>query len=174
MASTPKPLVPNDPRVQHLYAQIGPHKYYYQLGLPADNVTPIATVLMTHGFPDLSMSWRYQVPYLTRLGFRVIAPDLLGFGKTSAPDDYHPYRLKSLASDMRELVAQVAGKEAKFISVGHDWGCILAWRIAMYYPDDVQCVVGLGVPFSKQNQERGAQDCCRINDPPFNIDICDI
>jgi soluble epoxide hydrolase / lipid-phosphate phosphatase len=120
-------LKPDDPRVQHLDAQIGSYNYHYMLATPEN---PVATILLVHGWPDLGMAWRYQVPYLQSLGLRVIVPDMLGYGRTSAPAPKEEYTLKKMSGHLKELVELVVGKGEKIILGGHDWGAALVWRMA--------------------------------------------
>lgn len=85
-AATPPPdkLVPNDPRVTHHTVTLNGHKWHYLLGTPP---SPVGTILLVHGHPDLAFGWRYQVPHLLSLNLRVIVPDMLGYGDTDAPED---------------------------------------------------------------------------------------
>ncbi|KAK7967583.1 epoxide hydrolase [Apiospora aurea] len=148
--STADALVPGDPRVQHLDAQIGPYTYHYMLATPPGPDAPRATILLVHGWPDLGMAWRYQVPYLAeKLRCRVIVPDMLGYGRTSAPADPAAYTLRNIATQMRALVAHVLGTDKETVILGgHDWGGAAVWRIAMWCPDLVRAVFSLNVPFS--------------------------
>lgn len=143
-------LVPEDPRVQHLDDAIGGYNYHYMLANP-ETMPPVATVLLVHGWPDLGMAWRYQVPYLTRLGLRVIVPDMLGYGKTSAPDAVAEYTLKKLSGHLKALVEHVLGAGERVIIGGHDWGAALVWRMAMWHPETVQAVFALNVPYMPAN-----------------------
>ncbi|KAH6661191.1 Alpha/Beta hydrolase protein [Truncatella angustata] len=143
-------LKPGDPRVQHLDAKIGPYNYHYMLATP-DN--PVATILLVHGWPDLGMAWRYQIPFLTSLGLRVIAPDMLGYGKTSAPADKAEYTFKKISGHLKELVEQVVGKGEQIILGGHDWGAMVVWRLAMWHPDLAFAVFALNVPFMPPNPQ---------------------
>ncbi|KAK8058872.1 hypothetical protein PG994_009320 [Apiospora phragmitis] len=152
-STTVDTLVPGDPRVQHLDAEIGPYTYHYMLATPPGPDAPRATILLVHGWPDLGMAWRYQVPYLAKtLRCRVIAPDMLGYGRTSAPADPAAYTLRNIAAQMRALVAHVlgpdGGRQEPVILGGHDWGGAAVWRVAMWCPDLVRAVFSLNVPFA--------------------------
>jgi pimeloyl-ACP methyl ester carboxylesterase len=102
-------------------------------------------VVLLHGFPELAFSWRHQVPALTGSGFRVLAPDLRGFGRSSAPAEVEGYDMVSLCADVCGLLDAVG--EQKAIVVGHDWGASLAWHLAILHPQRVRAVAGLSVPF---------------------------
>ncbi|KAI0127456.1 Alpha/Beta hydrolase protein [Xylariales sp. AK1849] len=148
-------LVPDDPRVQYLSVKTGADTYHYMLSSPP---SPIATVLLAHGWPDLGMAWRYQVPFLTSLGLRVIIPDMLGYGQTDAPDAVEEYTLKKMSGQMVKLVQHVLGTEGtgeqeKVILGGHDWGAALVWRMAMWHPEIVKAVFGLNVPYMPPTPE---------------------
>ncbi len=98
-------------------------------------------VLLLHGFPELSRSWRHQIPALARAGYRAVAPDLRGYGKSGLDG---PYDLRTLAGDVRELV-RVLGRESATV-VGHDWGGAVAWASAMHEPEVVGRLVALNCP----------------------------
>jgi epoxide hydrolase A/B len=102
-------------------------------------------VVLCHGFPELAFSWRHQVPALTRSGFRVLAPDLRGYGRSSAPAAVGSYDVVSLCGDLCGML-DVVGEEGA-IFVGHDWGASLAWQLAILHPTRVRAVAGLSVPF---------------------------
>jgi pimeloyl-ACP methyl ester carboxylesterase len=94
-------------------------------GKPGDPV-----VLLLHGFPDSSELWRYQIPVLRDAGYRVIAPDLRGFGQSDKPAKPADYELPLLAGDVLGILTKLDIGE--FHLVGHDWGAVLAWILAAY------------------------------------------
>ena len=102
-------------------------------------------VVLLHGFPELWYSWRHQIPALADAGYRAIAPDLRGFGGTSAPPAIEAYDVLTLCGDVLALLDELG--EERAIVVGHDWGSMLAWALACYHPDRVAAVVGMSVPF---------------------------
>ena len=77
-------------------------------------------VLLLHGFPDRWQLWRHQIPALVGAGYRVIAPDLRGFGESDRPDAVADYRLRQTVGDVRGLLDACAVERA--VVVGHDWG----------------------------------------------------
>jgi soluble epoxide hydrolase / lipid-phosphate phosphatase len=148
LAAKADALVPNDPRVQHLDFEIGANNYHYMLAGPPK---PIATVLLIHGFPDLGITWRYQVPFLTSLDLRVIVPDMLGYGETSAPQDPAEYAFNKLSAHMKALIEHVCGPNERVILGGHDWGGAFVWGMAMRCPETVRAVFSLNTPFVPPN-----------------------
>ena len=101
-------------------------------------------VLLCHGWPELSYSWRHQIGAIAEAGFHVVAPDMRGFGRTSAPADIGAYTIFHNVGDMVALVAALGEKQA--VIVGHDWGAPVAWHAAMFRPDVFTKVAGLSVP----------------------------
>jgi pimeloyl-ACP methyl ester carboxylesterase len=102
-------------------------------------------VVLCHGFPELAYSWRHQIPALAQAGYRVLAPDMRGFGKSSVPSEVEAYDVISLCGDLCGLLDTVGEEQAIF--VGHDWGASLVWQLAWMQPERVQAVAGLSVPF---------------------------
>jgi pimeloyl-ACP methyl ester carboxylesterase len=77
-------------------------------------------VLLLHGFPELSFSWRHQISALAEAGYRVVAPDQRGYGQTDCPENPEEYTLCHLAGDIVALVKALGEERAAVI--GHDWG----------------------------------------------------
>jgi pimeloyl-ACP methyl ester carboxylesterase len=103
-------------------------------------------VLLCHGWPELSHSWRKQITVLAAAGYRVIAPDMRGYGDTSAPEQIEAYSIFELVGDMVALVGALDQRQA--IVIGHDWGATVAWHCALFRPDLFRAVAALSVPFS--------------------------
>ncbi|WAO88445.1 Hypothetical protein NCS54_00579300 [Fusarium falciforme] len=143
-AMAPDKLAPNDPRVKAETAEIRGKTYKYIVGEPEN--TPVATLVLVHGFPDLGFGWRYQVPYFMSLGFRVVVPDMLGYGGTDAPESLKEYTYKNLAADIKELAQKIVG-DGQIILGGHDWGGALVWRIAMWHPELIKGVFSVCTPY---------------------------
>ncbi|KZZ98972.1 epoxide hydrolase [Moelleriella libera RCEF 2490] len=134
-------LVPHDPRVCELSAQVRGKTYTYLLGEPPQRTAPAAhTIFLLHGFPDHSFGWRYQVPYLMALGHRVVVPNLLGYGGTSRPDDLASFSMKNMSLDLKHLAAHIVGPDEQIIIGGHDWGGFFAWRVVLWQPELVKAV----------------------------------
>ncbi|MEO7371346.1 MAG: alpha/beta fold hydrolase [Ilumatobacteraceae bacterium] len=100
-------------------------------------------VVLLHGFPDSHALWRHQVPALRDAGFRVIAPDLRGFGESSKPEGADQYGLLDLVGDVLGILDSVGVERAHV--VGHDWGAALAWALAAFVPARVDHLAALSV-----------------------------
>jgi pimeloyl-ACP methyl ester carboxylesterase len=107
-------------------------------------------VLMCHGWPELWYSWRHQLRALAEAGFRAVAPDMRGFGRTSAPDDVAAYTIFHTAGDMVALVWALGEKRA--LIVGHDWGAPVAWHAALWRPDIFPAVCAMSVPHRRRGR----------------------
>jgi len=102
-------------------------------------------VLLLHGFPETSYSWRYQIESLAAAGYRAIAPDLRGYGLSDHPADVNRYSIFDIVSDLVGLLDTL--KISQIVVVGNDWGANIAWQCAQMRPDRFHAVVALGVPF---------------------------
>ncbi|EEU37425.1 uncharacterized protein NECHADRAFT_51532 [Fusarium vanettenii 77-13-4] len=130
--------------VQHRYAQVGSHRYHYLHAKPSGKLK--GTFFLFHGFPDISYGWRYQITLLHSLGYEVVAADMLGFGRSSAPTDLKEYAAKLHADEMATLAGRVAPGQRIFAG-GHDFGVFVAYRLAIYHPDLVQGLFVAAIPF---------------------------
>ena len=92
-------------------------------------------VVLLHGFPEYWYSWRRQLPALASAGFCAVAPDLRGFNDSPKPHDISDYRLTYVIDDVAELIEQLG---APCALVGHDWGGLVAWYLAMSRPELVR------------------------------------
>jgi len=108
---------------------------------PADG--PV--VILSHGFPESSWSWRHQLPSLGAAGWHAIAPDQRGYGASSRPSAVDAYGTDSLSADLIALVDETGQDQAVF--VGHDWGALIVWDLIRLHPERVRGVVGVSVPF---------------------------
>ena len=106
------------------------------------------SVLLLHGFPDTHIVWRKQVPALAAAGFRVLAPDLRGYGRSDAPGGVFDYTLDRLRGDVLGLLDAL--HIDKVFLVGHDWGGLIGWQIAALAPERVHRYVALstGHPYA--------------------------
>jgi len=102
-------------------------------------------IIFVHGWPELAISWRHQLPVFAELGFRCVAPDLRGYGRSSIYDKQTDYALEHGVRDMLELLDSL-GRE-KAVWVGHDAGSLVAWTIASHHPERCHGVVSLCIPY---------------------------
>ena len=92
-------------------------------------------VVLCHGFPDLARGWQHQIRALSAAGFRVIAPDMRGYGASSAPHEVEAYGLGELTGDLVALLDALEIEQAVF--VGHDWGGFVTWAMPVLHPERV-------------------------------------
>jgi pimeloyl-ACP methyl ester carboxylesterase len=102
-------------------------------------------VLLLHGFPESWYSWRHQLAALAQAGYHAVAPDQRGYGQTERPSQIEQYTQLHLVGDLIGLL-DVLG-EQQVVVVGHDWGAIVAWDMALLRPDRVRGVAALSVPY---------------------------
>ena len=103
-------------------------------------------VVLLHGFPELASTWRHQVGPLVAAGHTVAVPDQRGYGRSDRPADIAAYEAGLLAADVRAIAAALGAR--RYAVAGHDWGALVAWRVAQEAPAEVAGVAGLSVPFS--------------------------
>lgn len=101
-------------------------------------------VLLVHGWPDSGELWRHQVPALVAAGYRVIVPDMRGFGRSGRPAAVADYALRQAVADLTGLLDELGVRAAHV--VGHDWGAAVGWLTAILAPDRVRRLVAISVP----------------------------
>ena len=101
-------------------------------------------VILVHGFPELAFSWRHQLPALRDAGYRAIAPDMRGYGGTDKPADMTDYTLRKLIGDIQGLMAALDVERA--VMIGHDWGAIVVWHMALLEPERLAGLINLNIP----------------------------
>ena len=101
-------------------------------------------IMLLHGFPEFWWGWRKQIDALAERGFRVVVPDLRGYGESDAPRSVEAYRRSSLVADIVGL-ADALGFE-RFDLVGHDWGGLVAWPLVGRHAHRVRRLVILSAP----------------------------
>lgn len=114
----------------------------HEAGTPGDPV-----VILLHGFPESSHSWRHQMTPLAAAGFHVIAPDQRGYAGSSCPADTNDYDAEHLTADVCALLDDVGADQA--VIVGHDWGALVAWHMAMLHPERCCAVLAASVPYNQ-------------------------
>ncbi|KAK6543777.1 hypothetical protein TWF694_000509 [Orbilia ellipsospora] len=141
-----RPIHPtSDDRVKHAHANVNGVKLHYVIGEPKSG-NPRGTVLCIHGFPDMWYTWRYQIPILLEMNLRVIAPDCLGYGGTSAPSSPEEfYSLKHNADTLAALLSSLSIPTVTLLA--HDWGSMIAWRLYNYHPHLISHIISLCVPY---------------------------
>ena len=90
-------------------------------------------VVLCHGFPELAYSWRHQLPALAAAGYRVLAPDQRGYGRTSRPEKIEDYDMEHLTGDLAGMLDAFGIEKAVF--AGHDWGGLVVWMMPLYQPE---------------------------------------
>lgn len=111
---------------------------------------PVA--LMVHGFPESWYSWRNQLPALAAAGYRAVAIDVRGYGRSSKPRAVADYRMTCKVADIVGLVGVLGSDDVTLI--GHDWGAPIVWNSALLRPDLFRGVAGLSVPYSPPSREQ--------------------
>jgi pimeloyl-ACP methyl ester carboxylesterase len=101
------------------------------------------TVLLLHGWPDTGDLWRHQVTPLCAAGYRVVVPDLRGFGASGKPADLAAYASPALVGDVLGVLDALGIERAHL--VGHDWGAAIGWLTAALAPDRVHTLTALSV-----------------------------
>ncbi|AXI80197.1 alpha/beta fold hydrolase [Peterkaempfera bronchialis] len=103
-------------------------------------------VLLVHGFPESWYSWRHQLPALAAAGYRAVALDVRGYGRSSKPAATDAYRMLDLVEDNVTLVRTLG--EERAVVVGHDWGSNIAAASALLHPEVFRAVALLSVPYA--------------------------
>lgn len=103
-------------------------------------------IVLAHGFPESSYSWRHQIELLVSEGWRVLVPDQRGYAASSVPHQVDAYRSDHLSADLLALLDDVGAYDAVF--VGHDWGALVVWDLARLHPDRVRAVINVSVPYT--------------------------
>jgi pimeloyl-ACP methyl ester carboxylesterase len=101
-------------------------------------------VVLLHGFPEFWWGWHRQIPALAAAGFRVVAPDMRGYNLSGKPKGAASYRASILVQDVVSLVHHL-GEERAHVA-GHDWGGVVAWRVALRHPERVDRLVIANAP----------------------------
>jgi pimeloyl-ACP methyl ester carboxylesterase len=106
-------------------------------------------IVLCHGWPEHAFSWRHQMAALAAAGYHVIVPNQRGYGNSSRPTEVTDYDIEHLSGDLIALLDYYGYKDATF--VGHDWGAMVVWGLALLHPKRVNKVINLSLPY----QERG-------------------
>ncbi len=129
-------------------------------------------VILCHGFPELAYSWRFQLPALAEAGYRAIAPDLRGYGRSDRPAAVSDYHEDQLVGDLLGLLKAIDNKQAIF--VGHDWGALLLWQFALRHPEHVAALINLNIPFYPRPPSDPLEYMREVLGPShYIVDFCD-
>ncbi len=107
-------------------------------------------VILVHGWPESWYSWRHQIAAIAAQGYRVIAPDMRGYGGSDRPEAVEDYDIHKLTGDIVGLIDAYGADRA--VLVGHDWGAIVSWNSLLLHPERFSGLVAISVP----NRGRGA------------------
>jgi pimeloyl-ACP methyl ester carboxylesterase len=117
-------------------------------------------VLLLHGFPQTSWSWRHQLQALGDAGYRAVAPDQRGYSPGARPEEVERYAIPALVGDVIAIADELGAH--RFHLVGHDWGAAVAWQVAGRHPDRLKTLTILSVPhpaaFGRALQGEGGAD----------------
>jgi pimeloyl-ACP methyl ester carboxylesterase len=119
-------------------AHVGEVKLHW---IEAGTGTP---VVLLHGFPEFGYAWRHQLPALAAAGFRAVAPDLRGYNLSDRPAGHRNYTVQRLVADVVGLIRALRAERVHL--VGHDWGGVVAWYVAMLHPEVVDRLVIINAP----------------------------
>ncbi|KAK2523350.1 Ephx2 [Columba livia] len=136
----PLPTACDPSNVTHGYVSIRPG---VQLHFMEMGHGPV--ICLCHGFPETWLSWRYQIPALADAGFRVIALEMKGYGESTAPPDIQEYSQEQICKDLVVFLDKLGIPQA--VLLGHDWGGMVVWNMALFYPERVRAVASLNTPY---------------------------
>ena len=103
-------------------------------------------IILCHGFPEIAYSWRHQLPALAAAGYQAIAPNQRGYAGSSQPPNVTDYDIFHLIDDLCGLLDRFGQEQALF--VGHDWGALLLWQMALLKPERIRGLIMLNIPFA--------------------------
>jgi pimeloyl-ACP methyl ester carboxylesterase len=116
-------------------------------------------VILVHGWPESWYSWRHQLPALAAAGFRAVAPDMRGYGKSDKPQAVEDYDIHKVTGDIAGIVDALGEKSAML--VGHDWGAIVTWHAMLLHPTKFTALVAMSVPYSGRGPQSIVQSLQR-------------
>ncbi|KAI9298760.1 alpha/beta-hydrolase [Neoconidiobolus thromboides FSU 785] len=104
-------------------------------------------VLLIHGFPESWYSWKYQIEFLVKKGYRIVAFDMPGYGQTKVEDNLENYTFKTIAEDIYQIFINHF-KQNKVFVIAHDWGSFVGWELAYRYPENILGYISLSIPYT--------------------------
>lgn len=105
-------------------------------------------VVMCHGFPGLWYSWRHQLPAIAAAGYRAVAMDMRGYGRSSRPVPADEYAFDRTSADVLAVLDHFGEESA--VLFGHDFGANLAWHMGIHHPERIRGIAPLCVPYDME------------------------
>jgi pimeloyl-ACP methyl ester carboxylesterase len=118
-----------------------------------------------HGFPHVWYVWHHQIPVVAGAGFRAVAPDMRGYGRSDAPTGVEAYTNQNAALDLTGLLDEMGERSAVF--VGLDFGAALVWELCLRHPDRVRAAIVFNNPFVGRGKRRPSEVWARIAEKHF-------
>ncbi len=134
------PFPSDSPEVRYKYIEANGQKFFVMESGPI-NGKPL---LLLHGFPEFSYAWKNQISYFAKKGYRVIAPDQRGYGRSSKPKSISEYNLDLLSSDVTAILDRYGIDQTDLI--GHDWGGAVTYWAISKFPERFRKACILNVP----------------------------
>jgi pimeloyl-ACP methyl ester carboxylesterase len=122
-------------------------------------------VVFCHGFPHVWYVWHHQLPVVASAGYRAVAPDMRGYGRSDAPVGVEPYTNEQAALDLTGLLDEMGERSAVF--VGLDFGAALVWELCLRHPDRVRAAIVFNNPFVGRGKRRPSELWARIAEKHF-------
>lgn len=119
-----------------------------RLRCAVEGAGPLA--ILVHGWPESWYSWRHQIGPISAAGYRVVVPDVRGYGGSDAPAAIEAYDMESLIGDVLGLIDHFG--ERKAVLIGHDWGAPIVWNTTALHPERVRAVAALAVPYAPRGK----------------------
>jgi pimeloyl-ACP methyl ester carboxylesterase len=139
------------------------HATFYHIAGPADG----PAIVFVHGWPEIGLAWTHQMHALAALGYRVVAPDLRGFGRSALYRVHDAYAQREIVADLIELIDSLG--IARALWVGHDWGAATVWNIVRHHPERCVAVAALCIPYATFDRGLDAL-CARVNRKQYPIE----
>jgi pimeloyl-ACP methyl ester carboxylesterase len=124
-------------------------------------------IVLCHGFPESWYSWRHQLAALSAAGFRAVAVDMRGYGRSDRPEAIDQYTLLHLVGDIVGLLDALRVQQA--VIAGHDWGAVVAWHAALLRPDRFRAVIALSLPYLQRSPVAPTSAMPRRKDEVFYL-----
>ncbi|KAF8138944.1 Alpha/Beta hydrolase protein [Boletus edulis] len=138
--------------LSHYQACLATGRTYHYVDQRPKHNDRSTTLLCIHGFPDLWYGWRHQIRPWVAEGYRVVVPDMLGYGKTDMPLEASAYSTKRLCDDLAALLDHLGVHKA--VVIGHDWGSFTAGRFALWHPERLIALAILSAPYTPPSTQQ--------------------